>query len=153
MTDSAHLDCKIFVDTERSAEELAAMLLPVLLGQEVTGGAGVRTILTPKAEVEIRKNEEFDKDRGRVFPDGFLHFTYALEVYPSAGTPRAEVVHLMASLLNELWAQTIPAVAACDYEAELPHGGGYNSPSVPWPSEKNGPIGKSLPTEQAELSP
>jgi hypothetical protein len=153
MADSVNLDCRIFVDTEQPAEELAALLLPVLSGQAVTGGAGVRTIVTPQAEVEIRKNKDFDKERGRVFPDGFLHFAYALEVYPSAAGSRAELVRLTASILNRLWSQRLPAVAACDYETELPNGGGYNNPSVPWHSEKNGPVGKSQPTEQAKLSP
>jgi hypothetical protein len=153
MADSADLGCKIFVDTEQTAEELAALLLPVLSGQEVTEGAGVRTIVAPQAEVEIRKNKDFNKERGRVFPDGFLYFAYALEVYPSVGTSRAELVRLTTSILNRLWSQGVPAIAACDYESELPYGGGNDNRSVPWPPEKNGPVGMPRPTARTDFSP
>ena len=46
---------------------------------------------------------------------------------------------LVDRLLNRLWSQGLPAVAACDYENELPRAGGYNNRSVPWPSGVDDP--------------
>ena len=80
----------------------------------------------------MRVNDEADPLRAQDFPDGFLFFHYALEVYPAPGVPREERVKLTAKLLQALWSRGFAAIAACDYEDELPSGGGYKSRPYPW---------------------
>jgi hypothetical protein len=120
---SDELDCAIYVDAPDPPE-----LFELLLG--ATGGArDGSTIEAPGAELYVDDNDEADAGRRSEFPDGFLFFSNRVEVYPE--TPTA--VALVTALLEALWARGWPAVAACDYEDELPYGGGYKSPEVPWP--------------------
>jgi hypothetical protein len=42
-------------------------------------------------------------------------------------------IALVNKILTWLWSQKIPAVAASDYEDQLPNNGGYKSPLIPWP--------------------
>jgi hypothetical protein len=133
MVDSNQLRCKISVESELMPDAFAT-LLAASIGEGTVHGAVVRTLHTPQAEIEVRKNKEANRLRAGEFPDGFLYFRYALEVYVSATTQHAEQVTLVARLLNRLWSQGLPAVAACDYEKELPRAGGYNNRSIPWPS-------------------
>jgi hypothetical protein len=87
-------------------------------------------------EIDVRLNEESDSRRVVEFPDGFLFFRYALEVYPSPAVAHEERVAFTANMLRALWSSGSAAVAVSDYEPELPHRGGYKSPSVPWPSPR-----------------
>jgi hypothetical protein len=78
------------------------------------------------AELDVDHSHERDPIAARRFPDGWLYFRYHVEV------ERREHV---APLLRLLWDNGIPAVAACDYEDELPERGGGKSRNVPWPRE------------------
>lgn len=130
MTYSNELYCKIYVATDAPRAELAAALATAL--SDAVAGPGRETIHTPDAALDIVANDEFDERRRRDFPDGFLHFRYAVEVYPRADASHEAVRQFVARLLEYVWARGIPAVAACDYEDELPFGGGYRSPAVSW---------------------
>jgi hypothetical protein len=130
-------DCKIYVDTEQEPDEVAKLLAESLVGA-VSNDPGTKTVQTRFGEVEIRKNKESDIVRARQFPEGFLYFRFTLELYPSMTTPREDRVSLAGTILKLLWSRGAPAVAACDYEHELPLGGGYNNRSVPWPSRGTG---------------
>jgi hypothetical protein len=131
MTYSDDLDCKIFVDTDVPARELAVAVAQLLSG--TAAGPWTWTVSTADCAIDVLPNDDFDEERREAFPDGFLNFRYALEVYPRSGQPHDAIRQVVARLLEHLWAQGIPAVAACDYEPELPSGGGYKSGSVPWP--------------------
>jgi hypothetical protein len=147
MPDPNKLDCKIYVETTETLDELVALLLPVLSAPEPAQSPSAWTIHTTHGDVEIRHNEEADTIRAREFPDGFLYFSFGLELYPLATTSHQAQVDQAAALLHSLWSQGVPAVAACDYESELPNGGGYKDASLPWPAKVNGfrdpPDGKS----------
>lgn len=45
-----------------------------------------------------------------------------------AGTPRADAVASVAAILRAFWRRGIDAVAACDYERDLPYAGGRDRP-------------------------
>jgi hypothetical protein len=72
----------------------------------------------------VERADERDPVRAREWPDGFLYFPHHVEAGPKRAVER---------LLPLLWDRGIPAVAACDYEHELPENGGYKSRSIPWP--------------------
>jgi hypothetical protein len=129
----SELDCRLYVDAGESPENLASHLARALSGV-TTRGPKAWTVRTGVGEVEIRHNKEADAGRAWEFPDGFLHFRQTLEFYPLPQSTREERVALISHILNLLWSQDLPAVAASDYEGELPHGGGYKSTAIPWPS-------------------
>ena len=76
--------------------------------------------------LDVQRSHDRDAARATEFPDGFLYFRHRIEV-------EAEHRPLVARLLRLLWDNGIPAVAACDYEDELPERGGYKSRAIPWP--------------------
>jgi hypothetical protein len=129
MADALELDCKIYLEADSEPEDLAK-----LVAESLSSTSLCRTVKTPLGEVDLRMNAEADKVRSREFPDGFLFFRYILEVYPSPAAQREDRIALTATLLRLFWSQGWPAIAACDYEDELPFGGGYNNRSVPWTS-------------------
>jgi hypothetical protein len=132
MDDASDLDCKIYVEAELKPEELAGLVASALAGA-TQGASPARTVHTPHAEIDVRKNREADAHRAREFPDGFLYFRYALELYPRPAARHADRVSLATRILEVLWSRSLPAVAACAYEDELPNGGGYKSHAAPWP--------------------
>jgi hypothetical protein len=134
MADLNHLDCKIFVEARQNLDDFVALLIPSLPERGISESPGGRTVQTKFGDVEIRRNEVADELQARKFPDGFLHFSYCLELYLNPAISQKERVHFVAGMLNGLWSQGLPAVAACDYENELPHGGGYQDTSLPWPT-------------------
>jgi hypothetical protein len=127
---SDDLDCKVYIADGAPRANLAAALAGALAG--TVDGPLHDTVRTSDALLDIVANDEFDARRQRDFPDGFLYFRYAIEVYPRADAPHEVVRQLVARLLEYAWVRGIAAVAACDYEDELPFGGGYKSPAVPW---------------------
>jgi hypothetical protein len=139
VVDLSELDCKIYVEAEQTPDELAT-LLAQSLPEATLIDAVTRIVQTRFGEVEIRRNKEADRIRAQEFPDGFLYFRYALELYPFPTVAHEERVSLAASILKLLWSRGWPAVAACDYEDELPNGGGYHNNSVPWPCRRGDPV-------------
>jgi hypothetical protein len=146
---SNELDCTISLETDQAPDQVAALLAAGLTGDGLGALTG-RTVHTKSCEVEVRKNKEASESRAREFPDGFLYFRYSLEVYPLPTARFEDRVALVTSVLRLLWSRGLPAVAACDYEKDLPAGGGYNNPSVPWPSSGSDPKAVLHPTEEAQ---
>jgi hypothetical protein len=101
------IDCEVYAETERDRDELADWI-ERMLGERLY----------------VDRSDEHDPERAREFPDGFLFFRYVIEAGPQ---------ELVARLLPLLWENGIPAVAASDYEDELPERGGYKSRAIPWP--------------------
>jgi len=148
VTESNELDCKVYVESGTTIDELSAIVGQALSAPvELTGCA--RTIRVSSGEIEARDNVDLQTAKVGYFPDGFLFFRFVLEYYPRAGTERPERIALIAGLLQHIWKHGWAAVAACDYEAELPHGGGYREPSLPWPSTNgrsmnDGPVSRPI---------
>lgn len=133
MADGSDLDCRFYIDAGQPLEGVAAFLAGAL-ARPAEGGPAGKTLRTPWGEIELRRNDEADPIRAADFPDGFLHFRYTAEFYPSSGAASEDRVSLAAKVLSALWGRGLPAVAVCDYEARLPKGGGYKDRTAPWPS-------------------
>jgi hypothetical protein len=122
------LECKIYVDANCAKGELATRIAELF-----SAHAEGTTIEMQCGEVDVQRNDEFDETARLEFPDGFLSFGLLVELYTDdPATPRC--AGAAARILEYLWAQDFPAVAACDYEDQLPNGGGYKSTAVPWPA-------------------
>jgi hypothetical protein len=124
------LDCRIYVEGQQDA--LVALLLRLCV--EASWDPRARTVRTKHGDIEVRKNDETDPSRALAFPDGFLYFRCVLEFYPNPHVPHEDRVRFLSSLLSEIWGEKLPAAAACDYENELPHRGGFKDKALPWPS-------------------
>ena len=116
-------DCKVFVDAEISENELVSLTAPVIF----TPDDGI------SLQVEVVRNEDYDSNRRRQFPDGFIYFRYTLDLFMSDATVARQAA-VVTRLLKRLWEWGFPAVAACAYEERLPKRGGYRSHAVPWPT-------------------
>ncbi len=116
-------DCKVFIDADVSDAELVSLTAPLLFAPEDK----------IRLEVEVLKNEDYDSNRRRQFPDGFIYFRYTLDLYMS-DAPVARKAAVVKRLMTRLWEWGFPAVAACAFEDRLPKRGGYKSRAIPWPS-------------------
>ena len=83
-------------------------------------------------EIEITANNDFDKTKSSIFPDGFLYFPFIISYYKEEKKHDEPDIQNTIKILNKLWSNGIPAIAASDYEERLPERGGYNSKNVPW---------------------
>jgi hypothetical protein len=122
MTELRAPDCKVFVDAEMSERELLSLVAQVLFSPDAP----------VTLEATVIRNEEFDSNRRRLFPDGFVYFRYTLDLYRN-DTALPDFAASVATLLDSLWDWDIPAIAACAFEDRLPEHGGYRSRAVPWP--------------------
>jgi hypothetical protein len=88
---------------------------------------------TFQMDIYLDKNEQFDQEKIKRFPDGFLYFCYILEVDKiDVGDDRIYMKQL-SQVLEFLWSIDTPAVAACDFEEQLTKNGGYRNELLPWP--------------------
>lgn len=112
MADETYQFCKIFV---RAAEpQPVAERLATLLDARLRR----RMLELPEAVVEIRKNP----DAGAT--DDFIGWPVTVEIDAGPDAADEAIVSLASRIVTELWERGTAAVAACDYEDELPWGGG-----------------------------
>ncbi|QDU62392.1 hypothetical protein Pan216_32590 [Planctomycetes bacterium Pan216] len=114
--------CKIFVDTVLSKDELARTIARVTNGHCIR-----RTVYTSWGEIDVVLNEDFDDHDRFNSSDGFLHYQFYLEIEADVRVSRFIFVSSIANLLTEFWRMEFKAVAACDFEHELPRKGGLTS--------------------------
>ncbi|MEC5146103.1 hypothetical protein [Chitinophaga sp. 212800010-3] len=122
------LNCSIYVTGSVSKEELLSGLCRLLNGKITS----ISFINTSNYELFVQKNDEFDEDEQKSFPDGFLYFRYIVYVEFNDKNTQQYCVEEIAKLLRWLWEKNMAAVASCDYEDLLPENGGYKSRNIPW---------------------
>lgn len=121
MVNTEDLYCKIYVNANCDRQELIERI-----AKYVAGDVDMNTVSTLVLEIDIRKNEDFNGITNAIDSDSFLHFKFYLDV-----VPKNECVNIkfykrtISELLEHFWADNNVAVAACDFEEELPKGGGY----------------------------
>jgi hypothetical protein len=112
MADEKYEFCKIFV---RAAEP------PAVTGQlaELLGAQPQRrAFILADAIVDVLKNPDAD------LADDFIGWPTIVEVEAEPEASDRSIVALTSRIVESLWDSGWPAVAACDYEAELPWKGG-----------------------------
>jgi hypothetical protein len=119
-----NLYCKVFVDTTFPVGDLARML-----GRHFGGVVQNTWVDLPLCIVGVASNDDFAV--GRVNEgDGFLFYPVILDIEPVAGGEPAHYVAFIGDVLEFLWSNRMRAVAAADFEDDLPRRGGYN-PDAP----------------------
>lgn len=116
-----NLYCKIYVDCKININELVR-----LVAKSIPGRIDLCSVITPECEIEVRNNDDFDNNKRSEFPDGFLYYRFYLDLDQTEGTDRGSYIESISRLLEDLWLLSYRAVAACDFEEELPRKGGYN---------------------------
>jgi len=96
--------CKVFVRTDATAGAVLETLARLLPGGVV---------------IDVRRNAATEGDPG----DDFVRWPVTIDV-DAEEADHATVVDTVARILTALWETGQPAVAACDYEDELPWAGG-----------------------------
>ncbi|MBT1711040.1 hypothetical protein KK062_22550 [Fulvivirgaceae bacterium PWU5] len=88
---------------------------------------------TFQMDIYLDKNEQYNQEKSKRFPDGFLYFHYLLDVdHSDVGEDRIYIDQL-SQVLEFLWSIDTPAVAACDFEGQLIKNGGYRNLLLLWP--------------------
>ncbi|MFE5263123.1 hypothetical protein [Streptomyces coelicoflavus] len=129
---SPYSDASIYVDAEAAPRIMARLRDSLGLveddGAELTVGP---------VRVEGERNSY--AIRRHAHPSDFLQWPTVLECEAPAGTP-AEVVQAVTSVLEALWHGGFKAVAACDFEDELPARGGIGRYPYPAPAPDGGAV-------------
>jgi hypothetical protein len=122
MEEFDEVDCAIYVE----APDRRAL---VALVAELSGGRALddARVTAPGLYLYVDRNDEADAALRTTPDEGFLYFAFELEVYAHERPATA----LVTRLLEELWARGWPAVAACEYEDELPDRGGRRWRAAP----------------------
>jgi hypothetical protein len=124
------LDCAIYLQPSPKVEiDSVAALTAEALGAQVEKGPRRATIIFPRGEIEFRNNDGFNLNRAVHFPDGFLSFPLIVEIF-ARWTDENERNETVGRLLERFWSNGWPAVAACDYEDQLPRRGGYKDREI-----------------------
>src|ERR1700756_4738735 len=102
MESQANRYCSIFVSTDFATDKLKLELSELLTALE-----------TGYYCVDVIRNSDFDKTLQYQFPDGFLYFKIKLEIEFKESAVDDFHVNFISKILNWLWGNYIPAVAAC----------------------------------------
>jgi hypothetical protein len=122
--DLEDLYCKIYVDTEMSKE-----LFLDFIAKTINGEIELRTVCGSFFEVDVVNNQDAEPLQAISRDDGFLFYPYYLDVEPFENINREDYVASIAMLLKALWDSGAKAVAACDFEDELPYEIGIAHPN------------------------
>lgn len=110
-----NLYCKIYVNTA-----LPRTLLANFIAKTCHGTVTLRTISATLFQIDVITNKEANSVLATSPEDGFLYYPYYLEIDPQDETEPSSYIAAIARLLRSFWELGANAVAACDFEEELP---------------------------------
>ena len=114
MTASRYEFCEVFVKNAEQSE-LADMLGGVFGQKPERGNLDLEGIA-----IDVLPNGRADGTAG----DDFVLWPLQIEIEAEPEVPGSRVVDVVSRILIAAWDSDRPAVAACDYEDELPWAGG-----------------------------
>src|SRR6266496_1812007 len=109
MIEAQSMDCGIYVDSDKSIDEVVQIVADALNG---TARARSGDVQSPLVEVDVRRNKDVDPAQSRNPSDGFLYFRYRIELYPRPELTLQDKVTLTSKLLERFWSLGLSAVAA-----------------------------------------
>ena len=121
--DMENLYCKIFVYSLMTREQLSNEISD-LLDLKLEGNSSIETEFF---NIDFFKNKEFDKEKAKEFPDGFLFYPYFLSIDIIDKNKKQDYKEMIKKIMLHLWSKECKLVVSCDFEDELPHEGGYKS--------------------------
>ena len=121
--------CRIYVGGTKTKESIILDFVSDILETPVSNAWHIEN---KEFSLSVDRNDEYNFDKSKGFPDGFLYFQFSLSIDFIENIDILRVVGVINKVLEYLWANNYPAVAACDYEELLTEKGGYMSTNVPW---------------------
>jgi hypothetical protein len=111
--------CKLFIDVPYSKAKLIEEISRI-----VKGSISRNRIDADWGEIDVEDNEFFDEHEKPQGSDAFLCFKYYLDIDVKEGVELAAYMSAIGELLKSCWDSGLRAVAACDFEDQLPKQGG-----------------------------
>ncbi|KII00505.1 hypothetical protein LP52_01415 [Streptomonospora alba] len=118
MPDKDYDYCKIFVKNA-SFDELQSLMVDAF-----GGDFNIRTMQFDGYSIDIEKNTTVTEEGS----EDFVQWPVFIEFFGEDDRPEGVAVEVVTRILNSLWGNGVRAVAACDFEDELPWSGGIARP-------------------------
>jgi hypothetical protein len=109
------LFCRMNVQSDLPHEQFVSFL-----ARAIQGVSSLNSVKNETLEILVDDNDVFDPEKSRTGQDRWLYFRYTLEIDPAKGVAPPDYVASVAELLESLWSSSMDAVAARDFEDELP---------------------------------
>ncbi len=122
-------ECNLYIDADADISTFLQNIATLINASDVESDS----VHIHEGDVLISKNENYHCTNKKSPEDGFLFYRYKLLINPNRTLGKKNAINLVTKLLNYAWSEDYPAVAACNYESELPNDGGYKSENVPTP--------------------
>lgn len=107
--------CRINIQADMPFQEFVAFI-----ARCAGGSSRINAVRSQALDISVFENDEFDTEKSQTGKDRWLFFRYSLEVDPVAGVAPKDYVTAIGELLKALWSSRLDAVAACDFEDQLP---------------------------------
>lgn len=118
--------CQIYLYTDQDISSVSRCIASLDASSKLEGYPGGYSIHSEIASLDIEKNEDFDQQQ-TAGVDGFLYFPYKISIECHCGSAREAYIAWIGNILKSFWNQGMFAVAACDFEDDLPMKGGYKT--------------------------
>ena len=80
----------------------------------------MNSVKSAHLDIAVDDNDEFDSEKANQGNDRWLYFRYTLEIDPIESVAPEDYIVAVGNLLKSLWSSQMDAVAACDFEDQLP---------------------------------
>ena len=120
--------CKIYLNGNKVKRQLLFLQLSDLMKAKVSFNYIIENDFF---SIGVSKNDEYDEEKAKKFPDGFLYFPIQLEIDINSDD-EVKSSSIINKILKFLWDNDYSAVASCKFEQLLYEKGGYNSRIIPW---------------------
>lgn len=122
------MSCSIYVNGDRVRKQFLLFELCDLLEAKPIDSSYIENDIF---SISINKNDEYDEEKAKEFPDGFLFFPLVIDVdLYLEDEIKASII--IDKILNFLWSNNYSAIASCRFEQLLTEKGGYKSRNIPW---------------------
>jgi len=111
---------KVYVDCDKDLSQVIDQIARI-----TSGSVRMRSVSSKQLEIYIVAIGDFNESCRSQPDDGFLYYRFYLDIEPASAIARDQFVVSLGNLLEALWSFGWKAIAACDFEEELPRSGGY----------------------------
>jgi hypothetical protein len=121
--------CAIYTTGNKISESSVLNFLSDILKIPISHG---RYIEDENFSISVDTNDEYNHEKEKDFPDGFLYFKLLIGIDFKETVDTEFASEVTGKILKYFWTSNYPAVASCTYEEMLIEKGGYNNTNVPW---------------------
>src|ERR1035437_6111970 len=108
--------CRIYTTGKNITTDMILSSISNLLEKSVTDNSYIEG---SGYSISVRSNDEYDQEKEKQFPDGFLNFKIFIEFDFEEQYEKGYYAKLVDKILKLLWNQKYPAIASCEFEELL----------------------------------